>query len=87
MIKRQKLTNGDSSSYVKTTNPSVIYKSKYNSYQITIRYRQGARHKYVAKSTTGYSNKEDAEEDSIFYRNSCENGSSDQWTTYQQRGY
>ena len=64
LIKRQKLTNGDSSSYVKTTNPSVIYNSKYNSYQINIRYRQGAKPKYVAKSTTGYSDKEDAEEDS-----------------------
>ena len=43
--------------------------------------------KCVTKSTIGYSIKQHAEEDSVFCRNAWENGSSDQWTTYQQRGY
>ena len=86
MQKRQKVEINSSGLYEKTEKPSILYNSKHKYWSINIRYRKSSTNKYIDKSTGGYPCKEDAEADSVWFRNAWENGTHSQWKSYEQRG-
>ena len=86
MQKRQRVESNSSDLYDKTEKPSILYHSKHKNWSINIRYRKSSTNKYIDKSTSGYPCKEDAEADSVWFRNAWENGTFKQWKSYNQRG-
>ena len=82
MSKRKNVDDFSCGIYVKTLEPNALRYIIMNCYRIALQYRKSSKCKYETVATNGYPTKEDAEADSIWFRNAYENGDYKFWTPY-----